>query len=80
VLLPHAAFYNKLLLVADPLNQRIVMYDLTGKQRGVYTFPDRLEGWQPVNLAVAPDGGVYVADRQGFVHRLSIDVPPDLAE
>lgn len=79
-LLPHVAFYKNLLLVADPLNQRVVMYDLAGKQRGVYTFPDRLDGWRPVNLAVAPGGGVYVADTQGFVHRMVIDLPPDLAD
>jgi len=80
VLLPHAAFYKKLLLVVDPLNQRVVMYDLAGKQRGLYTFPDRPDGWRPVNLGVAPDGGVYVADMQGFVHRLIVDLPPDLAD
>ncbi|MBI5285168.1 MAG: glycosyltransferase family 39 protein [Chloroflexi bacterium] len=80
VLLPHAAFYKKLLLVADPLNQRVVMYDAAGKQRGVYAFPERPDGWQPVNLAAAPDGRVYVADRRGFVHRMIIDVPPDLVD
>jgi sugar lactone lactonase YvrE len=80
VQLPHMAIYKKLLLVADPGNQRVVMYDLNGKQRGVYVFPSRTKGTRPVGIAVSPDGRVYLADSTGSVHRLLIDVPPELTE
>ncbi len=80
VQLPHMAIYKKLLLVADPGNQRVVMYDLNGKQRGVYVFPSRPNGTRPVGIAVSADGRVYLADTTGLVHRLLIDIPPELAE
>jgi streptogramin lyase len=78
--LPHMAVYKKLLLVADPTSARVVMYDLQGKQRGAYVFPPRIDGTHPVGIAVTPDGHVYLADITGYVHRLLIVIPPDLAE
>jgi 4-amino-4-deoxy-L-arabinose transferase-like glycosyltransferase len=77
--IPHVALYHGLLLVSDPLSQRIVMYDRAGKQRGVYVFPGTgLTGARPVGIAVTADGLVYAADPElGLVYRLKISIPPE---
>ena len=78
--LPRLALFGRLVLVTDPLNERIVAYDTAGKQRGVYVFPPTLKGTRPIGIAVAPGANVlYVADASGFVQRLKIDVPPATA-
>jgi hypothetical protein len=75
---PHMAIYKKLLLVTDPTGSRVVIYDSSGKQRGVFVFPAKAEGTRPVGIAITPDGYVYIADATGFVYRLGISAPPEL--
>ncbi|MHB8514002.1 MAG: glycosyltransferase family 39 protein [Dehalococcoidia bacterium] len=73
---PHIAIYRGLVLVTDPLNQRIVAYDLSGKQRGTFQFPPDRAGTHPVGIAVAPDGLVYTVDIESArVYRLRLIIP-----
>ena len=76
---PHIAVYGSLVLLTDPVNQRIVVYDIAGKQRGAYLFPAGAGGTRPIGIAVAPDGTIYVADASGTVQRLKIEIPPATA-
>ncbi len=76
---PHVALHHGLLLVSDPLNQRVVMYDKAGKQRGVFVFAFSVRsGARPVGIGVSADGLVYAADPEtGYVYRLKIHIPPE---
>ena len=76
---PHVALYRGLLLVSDPLSQRIVMYDKAGKQRGVFVFAFSVRsGSRPVGIGVTADGLVYAADPElGLVYRLKMNIPPE---
>jgi DNA-binding beta-propeller fold protein YncE len=76
---PHLAVFGSLVLVTDPVNQRIVVYDTAGKQRGVYIFPSKTNGTRPIGIAVAPDGTIYVADQSGTVLSLKLTIPPATA-
>ncbi len=78
---PRIALYRRLLLVSDPLDQRIVIYDLAGKQRGVYLFPPMRGGSRPVGLAVTPDGTVYTADPEsGLIYKFHIRIPAEATD
>jgi hypothetical protein len=77
-LMPHLATVGRLILVTDPTNERIVIFDEGGRQRGVYVFPAAFDGARPVGIAVR-DGVVYVADLQGTLHRMRLNIPPELA-
>ncbi len=77
--LPHLAVTDKLIFVTDPVNQRIVVFDRAGKQRGAYVFPTTLEGLRPLGIA-ASGNYVYIADvESGLVYRFTVDVPPETA-
>ena len=83
--MPHVALYHGLLLVSDPQNQRIVMYDRAGTERGAFLFAVTATATaQPIGISVSPDGLVYVADpRNGYIYRLKLRIPPqsqDLAQ
>ena len=77
--LPHLALYHSLLLVSDPLSQRIVMYDKSGKQRGVFIFALSVRsGARPLGISVSANGLVYTADPElGLVYRLKINIPSE---
>ncbi|HEY7802002.1 MAG TPA: PA14 domain-containing protein, partial [Dehalococcoidia bacterium] len=81
---PHVAIYGKLVLVTDPLNQRVLVDDLQGKQRGVFQFATGATGTHATGIAVGPHGEVYVVDPlTSRVYKLKIDIPAaatDLAQ
>ncbi|MDE3095237.1 MAG: glycosyltransferase family 39 protein [Chloroflexota bacterium] len=75
--LPHLALSGRLVFVTDPLDQRIVAYDLRGKQRGAFAFPPSRSGARPVGIAVAPGGEIYTVDPiTARVYRLRVIIPP----
>ncbi len=79
-LTPRVAVLGSLVLVADPVNERVVAYDSAGKQRGVYVMPQSLLGIHPTGIAVARGTNtVYVATDTGLVYRLGVDIPPATA-
>ncbi|HZP57509.1 MAG TPA: glycosyltransferase family 39 protein [Dehalococcoidia bacterium] len=78
---PSIAVYRQLLFVTDPLNQRIVIYDRAGKQRGQFSFTTIKSGVRPTGIAVTDDGVVYVSDPEsGAIYRLTVQVPADLQD
>lgn len=77
--LPHIALEGRLIFVTDPTNQRVVVFDRSGKQRGAYVFPTSSRGLRPVGVA-AHEQYVFVVDiENGVVHRLIVDIPPETA-
>lgn len=79
---PRLTAFGKLIIATDPTQSRIVVYDSAGKQRGAYNFPAgvvRPVGIQAAADGSSPDGTLYVADVSGFVRRLRLTIPPDLA-
>ena len=80
VLTPRVALLGQLLLVTDPVNERIIAYDHAGKQRGVYAFPETPFGIHPTGIAVAPGTNVmFVTTDTGALYRLKIDIPATTA-
>jgi hypothetical protein len=79
---PQVVLYRGLLLLSDPLNRRIVMYDRTGKQRGIFFFGfSAASSARPVGIGVSPGGLVYAADPEtGRLHRLKIHIPPEVQD
>jgi glucose/arabinose dehydrogenase len=77
--LPRLAVYRGLLLIADPIGQRVLMFErATGRQRGAFAF-SRGQNVRPSGIGVSADGLVYVADATGgLVYRLRIDAPDEL--
>lgn len=76
---PHIAPEGRLVFATDPTNQRVVVYDRAGKQRGAYVFRATTRGLRPVGIA-AYEQYVYVADiENGNVHRLIVEIPPETA-
>jgi 4-amino-4-deoxy-L-arabinose transferase-like glycosyltransferase len=79
VQLPHLAALGKLLYATDPLNQRIVVYDSLGKQRGVLAFPLTTPPIRPMGIDIAGDETLFVADLEsGRVYKLSVNIPDEL--
>jgi 4-amino-4-deoxy-L-arabinose transferase-like glycosyltransferase len=76
---PRTVIYGKFVLVSDPTNDRIVVYDQRGRQRGAYAFPPSTFGTRPMGMAVTPEGLLYVIGLNGGVLRLQVTVPPALA-
>jgi 4-amino-4-deoxy-L-arabinose transferase-like glycosyltransferase/streptogramin lyase len=74
--LPHIDIEGDLVFVTDPTRARLLVYDRTGKQRGVYTFSGR-PAPNPVGLDATPDGRVYIADISGAILRMTVTVPPE---
>jgi sugar lactone lactonase YvrE len=75
---PRVALDGKLLLMTDPLNSRIIVFDLTGKQRGRFQFP---QGVHATGIAVDAEGRVYAADNEsGRVYRMIVTIPESSAD
>jgi sugar lactone lactonase YvrE len=73
---PRLATYGAYVIVADTADQRIVIYERDGRQRGVYVFPPRVEGTRPLGIAATSDGVVYAADIiSGRVYRFTLVMP-----
>ena len=73
---PRVALLGPLVLVTDPVNERIVAYDHAGKQRGLYVFPETPLGIHPTGIAVARGTNVvFVVTDTGVLYRLDVDIP-----
>ncbi len=77
VQLPHLATAGKLVFLTDPINERVIAYDLLGKQRGTYIFPTQQEATRVIGVDATTDGLIYLADANGFLHRLKVEIPPE---
>jgi 4-amino-4-deoxy-L-arabinose transferase-like glycosyltransferase len=75
--LPHLAFSAKLVFLSDPINERVLVYDAAGKQRGTYIFPVQRPATRAIGIAATADGLVYVVDANGFLYRLQVEIPPE---
>lgn len=74
--LPHLAVSGKLLFVSEGVNDRLVIRDKAGGNRGVFVFPTRHGGTRPVGIDVDAQGRVLVAGANGIVYRLVVEIPP----
>jgi len=74
--LPHIAVQGDLVFLTDPTKGRVLVYDRTGKQRGVYAFTGD-PAPHPVGIAATADGHLYVADVTGSIARLTVTIPPE---
>ena len=76
VQVPHIAIYGRLEVVSDPINSRILIYDRTGKQRGVFQF-NGAQG-KAVGIAATAAGDVYAVDSlSGTLYDLKVVIPPE---
>jgi streptogramin lyase len=75
--LPRVAVHGDLVLVAEPVAERIFVIDGEGKQRGAFVFPPEAEGVRPSGMVATADGLLYVVDLDHErLYRLVIDAPP----
>ena len=76
VLTPRVALLGQLVIVTDPVNERILAYDHAGKQHGAYVFPETPFGIHPTGIAVVPGANtVFVTTDTGALYRLNVDIP-----
>ena len=73
--LPHISVGDKLYFLTDPIARRVLAFDISGKQRGVYTLPSGNS--HPLGIQAVDDNTVFVADIDGKVHKLAITIPPE---
>ncbi len=78
IAVPRLSTWGPLLVATEPLAQRLVVYDGTGRQRGVFVFPGRPPA-DPLGVAIGGDGVLYVAGSgNGLIYRFIIEPPEDL--
>lgn len=75
---PRLVTLGDLVIVSEPVAERIRVFDRAGKQRGVYVFSPELKGVRPTGMAVSQNGDLYVVDLEhGRVYRFKIELPQE---
>jgi sugar lactone lactonase YvrE len=76
---PRMAYHRGLILITDPQNTRLVVYDVGGRLRGAFTFQLQEKVARVIGIEATDDGSIFVAAAErGVIFRLRLEISPEL--